>query len=260
VSFSVFQSIERSQPDMTKNCIEAVRVIRCVAVAVAVSALAACAGPQVIEINASDRDDVARAAKVAVIHYDTPRANFMTPASVAGGGLLPGAIASWTKSKEAPTWSQVMHQHRVPDPTETVQGLFLAGLQNEARTKNLVPESEATPLPVPENPSAVKAPGNAPYVLEISTLNTYVGYEVMNWRNYTFVYAAQARLVRARDSHMVWKGTCAASGYKDSALGLRIEDILGMDGVKVRQVYNKATRDCSRQLLDQYLGRKPPAA
>lgn len=227
-------------------------VWRCVAVVAALGGLAACAGPQALDLSQSDRDDLVRASKVPVVHYQTPPTAFMTPASAVGRGL----IATWTKSSEAPTWSQVVRQHRVPDPTVTVRDLLVQGLRSEGRLNNLVPETEALPLPVPENPAASKARYNAPYTLEIYTLGSRAGYEMFDWKSYLFSYAAQVRLIRQRDSQVVWKTLCSASAYKDDSLKLRIDDILGEDGAKVRQVYERATQQCARQLLDQYFGRK----
>ncbi|MGE5241670.1 MAG: hypothetical protein ACM3NI_08490 [Bacteroidota bacterium] len=216
-----------------------------------VAALQGCATTQnVVPMSPDDRAALKQASVIHVVHCASPAMNLMTPASVAGGGL----ITSATGSTELPSGAELERGYSLPNPAGELSGKLVQRLKAEGRMTNLRVEPRLPQLPAQLDASSYRGKYPDGLVLEVTVPYHGAAYKVVNWKTYTYGMFAKARLIRAADAKVLWSDVCVTDD-KNDAYRLDVSQFEANNGAHLKQLFHHASDQCSQVLADKFLGK-----
>ncbi len=222
------------------------------AILLTLSVLSGCGGGNLI-ITPTDRKLVSQAQKIVVVHYTTRSMFLMTPKSQVGSGL----IADSTKSAKMPTWGQTVKKLSIPDITLSTTTNVVNGLKTQAKLNNLVANQTPRSLPYSDNYSSYKSQySDSDFVLEVYVNNLMANYQGFKWKTYNFSLGVQARLIRQKDSKLVWQQNCNAAGVTDDTYTWSVDDFYSEDGSGIKNAVGKAVQYCSSVIVSSFINSK----
>jgi hypothetical protein len=218
----------------------------------AVAQLAGCAGGQTVAMSAEDRASVRDYPVIHVVHYQSGPMNMMTPSDAVSGGILVQA----TGSTKLPRWYELERKHRLPDASVALRDSVVPKLQADGGLTSLRVQSQMLPLPVVEDLGAYRDKYRSGLVLEITTPGRGATYGVMSWRTYSYGLYGKARLIRLRDSKVIWADTCLVEGKDDEKLKFDVSEFEANNAARLKEMIRYSSDRCGRILVDSLLGRK----
>jgi len=190
---------------------------------------------------------------VHVVKYPSGAVNIMSPKEAVGAG----ALASATGSSQLPSGAQLVRAYGLPDQADAVGNNLVQKLKAEGGMNNLRVEPGFLPRPYVEDASHYRGKYPSGLVLELTIDNPAAYYGAMNWKTYTYAYAARARLIRPADGKVLWSDTCNMTAFSDDAdkRKLDVSEFEASGGKRFKEVYNYSNERCSRILADKLLGK-----
>jgi hypothetical protein len=236
---------------MTKrNACSIVRYLGLISAAAVAALLQGCG---TVAMSPETSAELRSAPVVRIVKYPAGGLNIMSPKSVAGAG----ALASATGSSELPSGPQLIRAYGLPDQTEAVSNNLVQRLKAEGGMNNVRAEPGFLPRPWVEDASHYRGKYSNGLVLELAIDNPMATYGAMNWKTYTYAYAARARLIRPSDGKILWSDNCNLHAFADDADKRRLDvsEFEANGGRRFKEVYSYTNDRCSRILADKLLGK-----
>lgn len=220
--------------------------------AVAAALLYGCGGASV-KMSPETAAELKAAPVVRIVKYPSGGLNIMSPKSVAGAG----ALAAATGSSELPTGPQLIKAYGLPDQVDAVGSALAQKLRAEAGMTNVRVEPGFLARPWIEDPAHYRGRYPGGLVLELVIDSPLASYGAMNWKTYTYGYAARARLIRPSDGKVLWSDNCNLHAFADDADQRRLDvsEFEKSGGRRFKEVYGYTNERCSRILADKLLGK-----
>lgn len=217
----------------------------------AAAVLPGCATTQnVVPMSPGDRAALKQESVIHVVYSLSPAMNLMTPASVAGGGL----ITSATGSTELPSGAELERGYSLPNPAGELSGKLVQRLKTEGRMTNLRTEPPLPQLPAQLDASSYHGKYPDGLVLEVTVPYHGAAYKVVNWKTYTYGMFAKARLIRVADAKVLWSDSCITND-KNDAYKLDVSQFEANNGARLKQLFHHAEDQCGQVLADKFLGK-----
>jgi hypothetical protein len=216
------------------------------------SLLYGCGGASV-KVSPETTAELRAAPVVHVVKYTSGGLNIMSPKSVAGAG----ALAAATGSSELPTGPQLIRAYGLPDQADAVSRNLVEKLKVDGGMGNFRVEPGFLSRPYVEDTAGLRAKYPSGLVLELTIDSPMASYGAMNWKTYTYGYAARARLVRASDGKILWSDNCNLHAFAADAdqRKLDVSEFEKNAGRRFKEVYTYTNDRCSRILADKLLGK-----
>jgi len=211
--------------------------------------------PSLISIDRSELEQLKYQPVIHVVHYPPPPVEADTAATGAGiaiGGVLGGFAAHAIAQAEG---EKLKNQCSLEDPSPKVREAVIKSLSNEMGFNNFRLVSE---LLESDELGALRNRFGDSLVMDFKTRGWTLGVEPLSqWstRRYYVTYHLQARLIRLRDSKVMWLGYAKFVESELLSTSSTWNELTENNCTLLKTKFGQAANTCAQQLTDQLLAK-----
>ena len=218
-----------------------------VGLAVLLNGCASTGGP----MSGDDRAALANMSQVRVLYYGDTFPSVKTAAGVATAEITLGVS---TLGEDWTVGQKMMKKYNVPNPTRTIRDRFIRQVKSESGIKKFVGPNKPANYKTERKVEDLQAKYKTGVVLQVMPGQFQIWYYPTNWARYNMMFTSWAQLVRLDDGKILWKAGCNAN-QKDKKNAPTMDELTADNSVVLKNWVDKATRECSEQLANSFLGK-----
>jgi hypothetical protein len=190
------------------------------------------------------------APSISFVYYTAPPLYVMTPAKVAGAGLMAAA----THSEQLPSGGELEKAFAIPDASGEIAAQLAARMMTPTLAPKLHVEDHPHGRAWSRDPGVYHGETQDPFVLELFVDGKAANYLPLKWRTYYFGLSVQLRLIDVAQSKVIWQHHCNQSGLHGDTYKLKVDQFEANGGARLKEVTRAANDFCAHELGELLAG------